>query len=277
MATKPTLRGIGQELKDLAAKLDQPKTSPAEKQAAVEKMEQRIEEQQTKEKDRESRELLGEAASALNGLEKEQQIASGQGQQQQQRGGGGIQSNAPQDGQGENKQSQSGSGDGKSESGAQSRQEKIDQGKSAPPNPKDQGQSKTQAGDTKNNQNQPDPNQANNEPTKEKAGKNQGGSKDGAGKQQASEEPPPQGGPQADRFYKPGEGKDGLAAKGYVTVQLPEEVVADAKGESRPSKDAKSTRARTQVPVSNVPLPAHVPNAPSEKQQVPIEYRGILR
>jgi hypothetical protein len=154
----------------------------------------------------------------------------------------------------------------------------MDQGKSTPTDPKEKGENKSQAGENKNNQNQPDPNQPSNEPTKEKAGKAQGGSKDGAGKQQASEEPPPQGGPQADRFYKPGEGKDGLAAKkGYVTVQLPEEVIADAKGESRPSKDAKNTRARTQVPVSNVPLPAHVPNAPSEKQQVPIEYRGILR
>jgi hypothetical protein len=31
------------------------------------------------------------------------------------------------------------------------------------------------------------------------------------------------------------------------------------------------------VPVSNVPLPPYVPNAPSEKQQVPIEYRGMIR
>jgi hypothetical protein len=29
--------------------------------------------------------------------------------------------------------------------------------------------------------------------------------------------------------------------------------------------------------VSNVPLPAHVPNAPAEKQQLPIEYRGVIR
>jgi hypothetical protein len=26
-----------------------------------------------------------------------------------------------------------------------------------------------------------------------------------------------------------------------------------------------------------VPLPAHVPNAAMEKQQLPIEYRGIIR
>jgi hypothetical protein len=60
-------------------------------------------------------------------------------------------------------------------------------------------------------------------------------------------------------------------------VQLPEEVVADGKFESRPSKDAKNGRSRSQIPLSNVPLPAHVPNAASEKQEFPIEYRGIIR
>jgi hypothetical protein len=62
-----------------------------------------------------------------------------------------------------------------------------------------------------------------------------------------------------------------------VTVQLPEEVVADSKGESRVTKESKNNSARTQVPVSNIPLPAHIPNAPAEKQQMPIEYRGIIR
>ncbi len=275
MAAKPSLRALGQELKELAVKLDEPKAPPAEKQAAIEKMEQRIEEQQKKEQENESRNLLGEAASAISSLKKEQQAARGQGEQQQQKGGG-IQSNAPQDGEGENKQNQ-GSGDGTGESSAKLGREEFDQGKSAKANPKEQGQEKNQTGDTKNNQNQPDPNQPTNDPTKEKAGKTPGGSKEGAGKQQASEEPPPQGGSPAERFYKPGEGKEGLAGKGYVTVQLPEETVADAKGESRTTKESKNARARSQVPVSNAPLPAHVPNAPTEKQQVPIEYRGIIR
>ena len=276
MAAKPSLQALGQELQELAVKLDEPKAPPAEKQAAIEKMEQRIEDQQKKEQENESRNLLGEAASAINSLEKEQQAARGQGEQEQQKGGGGIQSNAPQDGEGQNKQNQSGGG-GAGESSAKLGREEFDQGKSAQANPKEQGQEKNQTGDTKNNQNQPDPNQPSNDPTKEKAGKAQGGSKEGAGKQQASEEPPPQGGSPAERFYKPGEGKEGLAGKGYVTVQLPEEMVADAKGESRTTKESKNARARSQVPVSNAPLPAHVPNAPTEKQQVPIEYRGIIR
>jgi len=277
MAAKPDLRSLSKELLAVVSKLDDPKISREDKQALAQDLERKIEEQQKKEEQKDSRDLVGEAASALSGLEKQQQVASGQDQQKdQQKGGGGIQSNAPQDGEGENKQSQGGSGESKGESTAQS-QEKMDQGKSAQPNPKEQGPEKNQAGDAKNNQNQPDPNQPGKDPNKQKAGKTEGGSKDGAGKQKASEEPPPQGGPQADRFYKPGEGKEGLAAKGYVTVQMPEELVAEAKGESRTTKESKNTRGRTQVPVSNVPLPAHVPNAPMEKQQVPIEYRGIIR
>jgi hypothetical protein len=277
MAAKPELQGLSKELQAVVSKLDDPKISPEEKQALAQDLERKLNEQQKKEEQKDNRDLLGQAASALGGLEKQQQVASGQDQQKdQQKGGGGIQSNAPQDGQGENKQGQGGSGESKGESAAQS-QEKMDQGMSAKANPKEQGQEKNQAGDAKNNQNQPDPNQPGKDPNKEKAGKTEGGSKDGTGKQRASEEPPPQGGPPADRFYKPGEGKEGLAAKGYVTVQMPEELVADAKGESRTSKESKNTRARTQVPVSNVPLPAHVPNAPTEKQQVPIEYRGIIR
>jgi hypothetical protein len=277
MATKPDLRALGKELQALATKLEDPKTTPEQKQALAQKLEQKIEEQQKKEEQKDNRDLLSQASSTLEGME-QQQAASGKDRQKdQKKGGGGIQSNAPQEGQGENKQSQGGSGDGKGESSAQLTKDMDDRGKSTQANPKEPGQDKNRAGDAKNNQNQPDPNQASNDPTKEKAGKTQGGSKEGAGKQQASTEPPPQGGPQAERFYKPGEGKDGLAGKGYVTVQLPEEVASDAKGESRGIKESKNNRARTQVPVSNVPLPAHVPNAPTEKQQMPIEYRGIIR
>jgi hypothetical protein len=276
MAAKPELRGLSKELEALAAKLDDPKISPEDKQSLAQDMEQKLEEQQKKEEQKENRDLVGEAASALDGMEKQQQVASGQSQQKDQQKGGGIQSNDPQDGQGENKQSQSGAGDSKSDSIAQS-QEQMDQGKSAKANPKEPGSEKNREGDTKNNQDQPDPNQPGKDPNKEKASKTEGGSKEGSGKQRTSEEPPPQGGPQADRFYKPGEGKEGLAAKGYVTVQMPEELIADAKGESRKTKDSKNGRGRSQVPVSNAPLPAHVPDAPMEKQRVPIEYRGIIR
>ena len=106
--------------------------------------------------------------------------------------------------------------------------------------------------------------------------KSQGGGKEGAGKEQASEQPPPSGAPPAERYYPAGEGKEGIKGARYVTVQLPEEII-DSKGESRTTRESKSGRRRSQVPVSNVPLPAHIPNAPTEKQQMPIEYRGMIR
>jgi hypothetical protein len=152
----------------------------------------------------------------------------------------------------------------------------MQQGKSSQGNPKEPGSEKNQQNQDDNKNNQPDPNQPGKEQNKVKADKNQGGSKEGAGRDRASEEPP-QGAPPADRFYRAGEGKDGIKGARYVTVQLPEEVAADAKGESMPTKESKGNRIGAKVPVSNVPLPAHVPNAPTEKQQVPIEYRGIIR
>ena len=277
MTANPDLRPLAGELQALAAKLEDPQIPAKEKKALAERLEQKVEEQKKKEEQKDKRDLLGEAASALTGVEKQQESASGKEQQKdQKKGGGGIQTNAPQDGQGENKQSQGSGGESKGDSNAQLTKD-MDQGKASKENPKEPGQDKTQPGDAKNNQNQPDPNQPGKDPNQPKVSKTQGGSKDGAGKQQVPEQPPPQGGPQADRFYKAGEGKAGLAGAGYVTVQLPEEVVADSKGESRVTKESKNNSTRTQVPVSNVPLPAHIPNAPTEKQQMPIEYRGIIR
>lgn len=273
MAPRPGLAGLAKDLKALAAKLEDPKISPEEKQALIKEVEKKIAEQQKQEKQKDNQELLGEAANAAKENQKEQ-AASGQGEQKDQQKGGGIQSNLPQDGQGESKQSQGGKGDDKGDSNGQLSKGQQ-QGNSAQANPKETGPEKNQQlGDAKGNQS--DPNQPGKEQSKEKMAKAEGGAKDGTGKNQASEEPP-QGGPPVDRYYKPGEGNEGIRGGRYVTVQLPEELVADSKGESRPSKESRNNRARPQVPVSNVPLPSHVPNAPTEKQQLPIEYRGVIR
>ena len=275
LAAQPGLKELAQELKALAAKLEDPKVPEQDKQASVQEMEKKIEEQQKKEEQKENRDLLSQTANSLEGAEKQQSASGKDKQKDQQQGAGGIQSNLPQDGEGESKQSQGGSGDGKQERNTQLSQD-MQQGKSSQGNPKEPGPEKNQQnqGDGKNNQ--PDPNQPGKDQNKEKADKNQGGLKEGAGRNQASEEPP-QGAPPADRFYKAGEGKDGIKGARYVTVQLPEEVAADTKGETMATKESKGNRVGAKVPVSNVPLPAHVPNAPSEKQQLPIEYRGIIR
>jgi len=277
MAEKESLKPLAKGLKALASKLDDPKATPEEKQAAAEELEKKIEEQKKKEEEKENRDLLSQAANSLKGLE-QQQSASGEEQKKDQdKGGGGIQSNAPQDGKGEGQQkSQGGGSDSKGEQSAQMSKD-MKEGKSAQGNPREKGDEKNQQSQGDSKSDQRDPNQPGKEQNNEKIAKNQGAAKEGAGKNQSPEEPP-QGAPPAERFYKAGEGKEGIKGAGYVTVQLPEDVVADSKAEGKPTKEGGTrNRARPQVPVSNAPLPAHVPNAPTEKQQMPIEYRGIIR
>ena len=275
MAERPKLKGIAEALKALAAKIEDPKAPEEEKQKLVQEIEKQIAEQQKQEQDKNDRELLDQAANQLGGAE-QQQSATGKDQQKdQQNGAGGIQSNLPQDNQGESKQSQGGSGESKGERTAELSQD-MQPGKSAQGNPKEPGQDKNQPNQSETKNSQPDPSQPGKDQNKQKADKNQGGSKDGAGRNQASEEPPQNVAP-GERLYKNGEGKEGLKGARYVTVQLPEDVAAEVKGESMTGKDSKGNRVGAKVPVSNVPLPAHVPNAAMEKQQLPLEYRGIIR
>lgn len=276
MAQKDFLKPLAQELQALAAKLDDPKATPEEKQAATEAVEKKIEEQKKKEQEKENRDLLSQAANSLKGTEQQQSSSGDEQKKDQDKGGGGIQSNLPQDGKGEGKQSDGGASDSKGEQNAQMSND-MKPGKSAQGNPKEKGDEKNQQGQGDSKSEQRDPNQPGKEQNQEKAGKSQAASKEGAGKNQSPEEPP-QGAPPAERFYKAGEGKEGIKGAGYVTVQLPEDVVADTKAEGKPTKEGgKGNRARPQLPVSNAPLPAHMPNAPTEKQQMPIEYRGIIR
>ena len=143
-------------------------------------------------------------------------------------------------------------------------------------NPKDPGAAKNPGDHSGGVGNQPDPNKAGKDQSKERPGKTEGGRDEGTGRGKVSEEIP-QGTPPAERFYKPGEGESqGIKGAGYVTVQLPEELAAEGKGGGQ-KRDSKGGKASSQVPVSNVPLPKHVPDAPAEKQQMPLEYRGIIR
>jgi len=274
MTQEPRLNGLAQDLKALAAKLEDQKIPPEEKQTLAQEVEKKIEEQQKKEQQQENRDLLAQAANTLSGIEQEQSKVGQDQQKDQQKSGGGIQSELQKKGEGESKQSQGGGGESKNDANTQPGND-MQQGNAAQGNPKQPGQEKNQQqGDSKGDQ--LDSKQPGKEQSNEKSGKSEGTSREGAGKEKASEEPP-QGAPPAERFYKTGEGKEGIRGAGYVTVQLPEEVAADSKGESRVTKETKGTRSRSQVPVSNAPLPAHIPNAPAEKQQVPIEYRGIIR
>ncbi|HYA28833.1 MAG TPA: hypothetical protein VEI95_08445, partial [Acidobacteriota bacterium] len=220
MAYQGRLQALSQELQALVAKLEDAKIESDEKQAAIQELEKKIQQQQRKEEEKDNRDLLGQTANALKGAEQQQSAKGQERQKDQSNGGGNLQSNLPQEGQSEGKQSDGGGKDGNREMSTQLSKD-MQQGKSAPGNPKESGQEKNQQqlGDTKGNQ--PDPNQSGLDQNKNKTDKNQAGTKEGAGKNQASEEPP-QGTPPSDRFYKAGESRDGLKNSRYVTVQLPE-------------------------------------------------------
>jgi hypothetical protein len=275
MTQRPRLSELARGLQSLATKLEEPKISPQEKQSLVREMQKKVEEQQRNPQQKDNQDLLGEASSTLQGLE---QSGSGRNQREdQEKGSGGIKSNLPQEGQGEGKQSQGKGGDSKSDQSAQLGKE-TDSGKSTQAAPQDQSQesNRQKTGDGKANQpdsNKPDPSQ-----TKEATGKAAGNAAEFGGKSKTSEEIP-RGAPPAERFNPAGEGgKEGIKGAGYVTVQLPEELAADAKGESTVKREGgRDGKVRPKLPVSNVPLPAHLPDAPTEKQPLPLEYRGMIR
>ena len=272
MAQRPPLSALAHELQSLAMKLEQPNIAEQEKQTLIHKALEQVEKQQKKEEEKESRALLGEASSTLQDLEQQ----SGRSQQKDsEKGDGGAQSNPSQEGQGEGKQSQGG-GDSKGKLNAE-RSKDMQQGQGARGDPKEQGKEKNQQNQRDGKDNQPDPsNKSDKDTGKELTGKTPGGSQEKLGRSRSEEIP--QGAPPAERFYQPGEqGKEGVKGARYVTVQLPEELAADSKGEGAISKPSKETRAYPKAPVSNAPLPAYVPDAPTEKQQLPLEYRGIIR
>src|SRR4029077_2688570 len=270
MAQQPRLGALAYGLRTLATKLQQPNVSEQEKQILIRENVGQIGKQQKQEKEKENRDLLGEASSTLQSLEQDgsQEKDSGQG-------GGGVQSNLSQEGQGQSKQTQGSGGDGQGELSAQQSKD-MHQGKTAQRDSKEQGKDKSDQNQGEGKGNQPEPSKSDKDTGTELTAKTQGGSQEQLGRNRSEETP--QGAPPAERFYKPGEeGKNGIKGAGYVTVQLPEELAADGKGEATASKQSKDPKAYPKAPVSNVPLPAHVPDAPTEKQQLPLEYRGIIR
>jgi hypothetical protein len=272
MAQRPPLSALAHNLRTLAMKLEHPNVAEQEKQMLIHETLEQVEKQQKTEDEKENRALLGEASSTLQGLEQQ----SGRSQQKDsEKGDGGAQSNPSQEGQGEGIQTQGG-GDSKGELNAE-RSKDMQQGQSVRGDPKEQGKEKNQQNQRDGKDNQPDPsNKSDKDTGKELTGKTPGGSQEKLGRSRSEEIP--QGAPPAERFYQPGEqGKEGVKGARYVTVQLPEELAADSKGEGAISKPSKETRAYPKAPVSNAPLPAYVPDAPTEKQQLPLEYRGIIR
>jgi hypothetical protein len=274
MASRPELQQIARSLQDLASKLANPAFTPEQKRDAIEEQRQRIEAKKSNELQQRDRELLSDASSTLESIEG--QSRAGERNQDQQNGGGSIQTNAPEHGQGDGSEKQANGGAGKGD-GAAEMQDDLQEGKLAKADPREQSAGKAPKDANGGQEQQPDPNKPRQDQSNaQQPGKTEGPGAERNGRSKASEEVP-QTAPPTDRFYKPGEGGyRGIKGAGYVTVQLPEELVAEGKGSS--SKGAKPGKtAASQVPVSNVPLPRHVPDAPSEKQQMPLEYRDIIR
>ncbi|HXV79017.1 MAG TPA: hypothetical protein VEG60_03985 [Candidatus Binatia bacterium] len=271
MAERPSLSPLAHELQTLATKLQQPNLSEQEKEGLIQATLEQVEMQQKKEQEKESRAVLGEASSTLKGLE--QQARQSQ-QKDSEKGGGVAQNNPSQEGRGETKQSQGG-GDSEGQHNAE-RNNEIQQGQTAKGGPKEQSKETNPQGrrDSQNDQAQAD--KSDKDRGTELTGKTRGGSQEKPGRSRSEESP--QGAPPAERFYKPGEQRhEGVKGARYVTVQLPEDLVADSQGEGTLTKQSKGARAYPKAPLSNVPLPAQVPDAPTERQQLPLEYRGIIR
>jgi hypothetical protein len=271
MTQRPPLAEIANGLRSLADKLDDLQVASEEKQSMIDRMQEQIEQQRDREQEQDNQDLLSDASNTLKSLERE---AGGEGQQEQQNAGGGVQSNASQEGQREAKDSQGGGADSKGELSAQLNPQMKD-GKSAQGNPQDKRQEKNSGDQKEHKANQPDDSNPE-KTTHESAGKMKESSEGRSGKNRSDEMP--KDGPPAERYRQPGEqGPDGIKGAKYVTVQLPEEIAADGSGVTRSSKDGKESKNRPKLPVSNVPLPAHVPEAPAEKQRIPLEYRDLIR
>ncbi|HKX50936.1 MAG TPA: hypothetical protein VJQ48_10960, partial [Candidatus Binatia bacterium] len=271
MTHRPPLAEIARGLQSLADKLDNLQVASEEKQSLINEMQEQIERQQDREQEQDNQNLLSDASSTLKSLEQE---TAGGGQQEQKKDSGAVQSNASQEGQGEGKTSQGGGGDSKGELSAQLNPEMKD-GKSAQGDPQGKGQEKNLGDQKEQKANQSDPNNPE-KTTDESAGKMKQNSEGRSGKNRSEEMP--KDGPPAERYRQPGEqGPDGIKGAKYVTVQLPEEIAADSSGMTTSSKDGTENRNRPKLPVSNVPLPAHVPEAPAEKQRMPLEYRDLIR
>ena len=271
IAQRPRLSELGRGLQTLATKLEDPKVSPQEKRAGIQEQQKKTEEEQKKEQQKDDQDLLGQASSTLQGLEQQSGDAQDQQKDQDKGSGGGIQSNLPEEEQGESKQAQGNGGDSKDAQIGKN----MERGKSAQGAPQDKNDNQQKSAEEKGIQ--PDANKPERSQSKEAAGKTEGGLAESGGKSKASEEIP-QGPPPAERFSKGGqEGKEGIKGARYVTVQLPEEIAATGKGESTGTKAGRNNKTQSKMPVSNVPLPAHVPDAPTEKQPMPLEYRGMIR
>ena len=262
LGREPRFSALSKRLESLLQRLKEPTLTSAEKQSLIAQARQQIAEQKagSKPDNGGANNSLQRAEQALEGLEKGTQ--QGQGKNE---GGGGLSSNLPQKGEGQSKQSE-GSGDkGQGDSAAMAQREGQDGNPAKPKQGNEKGADG--AGQGAGERLKQEPNSKG-----ENDGSNRGETEGKGGKNQEGEIP---GGPNPERYQQPGElGEKGIRGTGYVKVELPEGEAAASKSGRGEGKRAP----RANIPVSNMPLPpASGPENAREKQQLPLEYRGLIR
>lgn len=266
LSETPRFANLARELAGLADQLSRPDLSALEKQALIQELRKKVEKQQASERQEAGgqSDLLSRTEDSLRGLERG---VGGNQEKDSGKGGGGLQTNLPEEGEGKGKQSGRGNqGEGQNQMSAVENKNLKD-GKLTRADLKGEGEGQTKSPEKRGEGSEKEQGKG-----PETKGKMEGGPDAKGGKSKFEEIP--QGAP-PERFFQPGEqGEKGVKGARFVTVQLPE---AETQSDSVAGGSGKGSRAPSRVPVSNVPLPPHIPDAPSEKQPVPLEYRQLIR
>lgn len=259
----PRFSELARSLEALAARMRDPSLSSAEKRSLIQEALRRAEDQLTAEHQTggAAGEQLNQAANALRGLEQEMEKG-------QERGAGGLKDDLSGAGKGSGKES--GQASGEKGQGDLSGLEMKEQKGGEP----ERGE-KQAAGKKLADKSQGEGERAGKE--REKSGEEKGLGKEevgGKGSKKMGEEIPR--GKAAERFLRPGEqGEKGIKGARFVTVELPESEAQSSGGEGG---SGKRREIRPKVPIGNVPLQRpDSPDAPPEKQPMPLEYRGLIR
>ena len=262
----PRSSELARGLEAMAARIQEKDLSNAQKRSMIQEMLNKVEKQLAAERQEggAGNDLSKQAANALRKLEKGLEGSQEKGE------GGGIKSNLPQQGEGKGKESSKGSGgEGQGESAILgSKDLKGEKSPAGNKNEPGKGQGESDKGEGEKVKRE-------GEKRRETEGMAKGELEEKGGKSKMSEDIP-RGAPPAERFQQPGEqGEKGLKGSRFVTVQLPEEEAESSTGKGG---SGKRKELQPKVPVSNAPLPrSAAPDAPSEKQPVPLEYRRLIR
>jgi hypothetical protein len=264
LAEFPGLNKLSENLKALAARLQDPALSNEEKRSLIEELRKQVNEQLAGAEQGSGRgeELLRQTSNQLSGME--EGLGAGQGRG---KGAGGNQAQSSGQHRGRGKGAADG-GQGEKQSGLKT------------PTPSSGTAEKNIPGSTQI-EGQEEEKQAG-ERSGGKDGRQDQGSGFGRGPKENLESKNGPGRPDAKSLEttpqrRPGDqGQAGLKDSRLVTVQLPEEETGSETGIA--AGGLKRKPAGSKPPVGNLPLAQpDQPNATPEKQMLPLEYRGMIR